>query len=138
MLLYSMEVSTPMVRNRDKSPNPNYDNIVKYYKEDKSLTYSYSPGRYDKVECVIDEDGNKYRSTYEPTSFPVRQTDHYYVVEPKYANRLDLVAYKFYHNPLLYWIIAEASNINNPLDLPVGTLLRVPDYQALYGYNSIF
>lgn len=116
---------------------PNYDDIVKYYNYNEDTTYSCNTSRYAKTVCAIDEDNNKYRATYEITDFPVRQSDHYYVVEPKYENRIDLISYKFYHNSLLYWVIAEASNIYNPFIIPVGTLLRIPDYQSLYGYKGI-
>lgn len=117
--------------------NPYSDNIIKYYDNDDSTTSSYNPSRYSKMKNVIDDEGDNYVQTYESIKFPPISSDHYYVVESKYKNRLDLVSYKFYGNPLLYWVIAEASNINNPLDIPTGTLLRIPDYQSLYGYKGI-
>ena len=118
-------------------PNPKYDNIIKYYKDNTSYEYAYKPSRYDQNNCIIDEDGDTYRATYESVTIPKKTTDHYYVVEPPYENRLDLIAYKFYKSSLLYWVIAEASDLVDPFELPVGTLLRIPDYQSLYGIQGI-
>lgn len=48
------------------------------------------------------------------------------VVRPEERDRIDLVAYRLYKNPLLWWRIASLNAILDPSNLPSGTRLRVP------------
>lgn len=61
-----------------------------------------------------------------------RDTDIYITVDSTYINRLDLVAFDFYGSVNLWYIIAMSSNISNPLDVPLGTILRIPTLSSLY------
>ena len=69
--------------------------------------------------------------------FPERSDDQYHLVEAGEENRLDLISYKFYGTALLYWVIAEASGIDDPFDVPAGITVRIPSKQALYGYKGV-
>lgn len=58
--------------------------------------------------------------------------DEYHTVVK--IDRLDLLAYKFYKDKVAdsskyWWVLADANNIQNPLDLEglVGTDIRIPD-----------
>ena len=43
------------------------------------------------------------------------------------GDRLDTLAYQYYNDSSLWWIIASANNIHNaPLGLVDGTILRIP------------
>jgi nucleoid-associated protein YgaU len=45
----------------------------------------------------------------------------------KDGDRLDLTAFRFYSNPHAWWLIAEANpEIEDPLNIPAGAVLRVP------------
>lgn len=41
-------------------------------------------------------------------------------------NRLDLVSYRIYNNPVYWWIIARYNAIINPDHVPAGTELKIP------------
>ena len=82
---------------------------------------------YEGVECL-------------PTNYLREVTfnikDQYIPVNTRYENRLDLVAYDYYNNVNLWWFIALASDIRNPLDVPEGTTLRIPPLTTLYTYQG--
>lgn len=63
---------------------------------------------------------------------PLSVNDTYYKVTPQFANRLDLIAFEFYGNSYLWWAIALASDVTNPLDVPEGSILRIPPLSTLY------
>lgn len=109
------------------------DSIIKRYKSDVN---GYTTSRYKRLNRVIDNEGDEYIESYEDLVFPKRNDDKFYEVESKYENRLDLISYKFYGTPLLYWVIAEASELVDPQIVPVGTLLRIPNRQSLYGVGG--
>lgn len=54
-------------------------------------------------------------------------TDSKYTVPSQFAGRLDLIANFFYSAPQLWWVIAGANAIVDPLVEPVsGQIIRVP------------
>ena len=61
-----------------------------------------------------------------------RTDDIYYTVPKKLENRLDTISYNFYGNVDLWWVIALASNIKNPLEVPKDTVVRIPPLQTLF------
>jgi len=46
------------------------------------------------------------------------------------SERLDILAGKLYNNAGLWWVIAAASGIGWGLQVPPGTILRIPDNLA--------
>ena len=61
------------------------------------------------------------------TDFDIR-----YKVESGDLRRLDKLAYKFYGNPLLWWVIAWANNISDPIfGFEVNQELVIPAYSAV-------
>ena len=42
------------------------------------------------------------------------------------GERLDQLAYKFYNDSSYWWVIAAASNIGWGLQVPPGTIIRIP------------
>jgi hypothetical protein len=43
------------------------------------------------------------------------------------GDRLDTLAFQYYQDPTLWWIIASANNIHDaPLGFEEGTILRIP------------
>lgn len=72
-------------------------------------------------------EGKKCQSTkYLPDISPSEE-DRVVIVDSKYENRLDLVSYDMYGTTKYYWVIAQNSGIFNPLIVPVGTRLFIPD-----------
>lgn len=68
---------------------------------------------------------------------PYTDNDIYVKVTSDYVNRLDKVAYDYYNNVSLWWVIAQASNIRNPFNIPEGTLLRIPPMSTLFRIRGI-
>ena len=68
------------------------------------------------------------KTVYAPKIYPnipLRDDDVYVATET--GDRLDTLAYEYYDDSSLWWIIAAANNIHNaPLGLKDGTILRIP------------
>lgn len=107
---------------------------IKLYKVDKTL---YPDDRYRKHRRYIDDNGKEVQETYDDVVVPEKPTDNFYEVQSGYEDRLDLIAYEYYNNENLWWVIAEASGIDDPFNVPVGTVLRIPDISTLYGLRGI-
>lgn len=114
--------------------NEYFDNIVSSYPDQSD---GYSVSRYHHLYRIKDDEGDEYIESYEAMEFPERSDDQYHLVEAGEENRLDLISYKFYGTALLYWVISEASGIDDPFDVPAGITVRIPSKQALYGYKGV-
>ena len=81
--------------------------------------------RYTNNETKNTNDGRRvYRSKIYP-QIPLSDNDIYVATET--GDRLDTLAYQYYNDSSLWWIIASANNIHNaPLGLKDGTILRIP------------
>jgi nucleoid-associated protein YgaU len=82
--------------------------------------------RYDKsVNIKKRWDGKRYFGTRLYPNIPVTSSDMYVVTNE--SDTLDNLAFKYYKNPSLWWIIAQANNIGKgKLSVPVGLQLRIP------------
>jgi phage tail protein X len=81
--------------------------------------------RYQNNQTKVTNDGRRvYRSKIYP-NIPLRDDDIYVASET--GDRLDTIAYEYYGDASLWWIIAAANNIHNaPFGLTDGTILRIP------------
>ena len=81
--------------------------------------------RYKNTEIRNTQDGRRvYRSKIYP-DIPLSDTDIYVVTETD--DRFDTLAYQYYNNASLWWIIASANNIHDaPFGITDGTILRIP------------
>lgn len=81
--------------------------------------------RYRSTEIVRDEDNKR---AYKSTIFPnIKPADNDVVFYTRWGDRLDLIAYKFYGDSTLWWIIAEANGlVNGSLWIATGTRLKIP------------
>lgn len=93
--------------------------------------------RYKRDNRLLDNDLNEYVETHRRKEIPKKDGDSFYVVTTSDEQRLDLISYKYYKTPMLWWVIAEASEIYDPFDVPIGTVLRIPDYSAIYGVGGV-
>ena len=93
--------------------------------------------RYENNETKNTNDGRLvYRSKIYP-NIPLRDDDIYVASET--GDRLDTLAYHYYKDSSLWWIIASANNIHNaPFGLKDGTILRIPQnyIQIINNYTS--
>ena len=81
--------------------------------------------RYTNNEIQKLKDGREvYRTKIYP-NIPLSDNDIYAVTQT--GDRLDTLAYQFFGDASLWWIIATANNIHNaPLGIKDGTILRIP------------
>ena len=81
--------------------------------------------RYSNNETRKTLDGRTvYQSKIYP-DIPLSDDDIYVATET--GDRLDTLAFQFYRDSTLWWIIASANNIHNaPFGFADGTVLRIP------------
>ena len=87
--------------------------------------------RYQSIPTLKDEDNKRYSST---TVYPpIKETDNDYYITVTDGDRLDNLAYKYYQDSRLWWIIARANNLGKgDLSVPIGTQIRIPfDFLAI-------
>ena len=113
-------------------------NTREFYEESKNSSKSYSD-RYKNCKILKDiETKEVLLSTREIVDIPSHPNDLYHRVKSNEVSRLDLLAHKYYSNPLLWWVIAQANDIYDPMTMLLpGTLLRIPSLEVLYGNNGI-
>ena len=59
--------------------------------------------------------------------FPSNRTK-YFMYTWQESDRIELVAYRFFKTPAVWWKIMDYNpEIGNPFDIPVGTVLRIPN-----------
>lgn len=81
--------------------------------------------RYEKISILKTEEGRRYKKTIE---YPLmeRSIDDIYIIGMQ-GDRLDNLAYKYYNDAKLWWIIARANNIGKGnLSVPIGAQIRIP------------
>ena len=71
-----------------------------------------------------------YVGTCECMEFDKKDTDSHHVVAE--SERIDLLAYRYYGDSSLWWVIADANDIANPLRLYAGQHLRIPAKSTVY------
>ncbi len=81
--------------------------------------YTQSPNRVYRRY-----DGKQVLNTTRYPRIPLSMNDIYIFATE--ADYLDTLAYKFYNDSTLWWIIAQANGIKNGLNPPVGKQLRIP------------
>jgi len=94
--------------------------------------------RYDSTTVKSRWDGKKvFNTTRYPTITP---SDSDTIVISSDADYLDSLAYKYYGDPTLYWVIALANNVGKGrLSIPPGLQLRIPANinDILVAFNSL-
>lgn len=94
--------------------------------------------RYDSTKIVKRWDGKRvYNTTYYPTISP-SETDG--IIVSNEGDYLDSLAYKYYSDPSLWWIIALANNLGKGrMSVPPGIQLRIPSNPTsiLVQFNSL-
>ena len=66
--------------------------------------------RYDNQKIIRDENGTRYLNRIEYPVIPVRDTDLF--IQGQYGKRLDNLAFEYYGDTQLWWIIARANPDN--------------------------
>jgi hypothetical protein len=95
------------------------------------------PSRYQKIPVTkLNVTGSQY---YETNIYPeIQPTNNDYYVITTAGDRLDLLAFDFYQDSSLWWVIASANALpGDSIFVPVGIQLRIPtDLQTVLNeYN---
>ena len=95
--------------------------------------------RYRKCLILKDlETGDTLLSTRCIPTITETPQDTVHTVKYNEVCRLDLLAYNYYNNALLWWVIAEANNIVDPfIEIKEGTQLRIPSIEGLYAEGGV-
>lgn len=111
------------------------------------MSYYESYKRRDSVRsnryrnCSILKDSETQETlveTRDVEEIPKHPADKFHTVQPNEVGRLDLISYRYYKNPLYWWVIAQANHIYDPIShMQSGMLLRIPTVETLYGYKGI-
>ena len=81
--------------------------------------------RYNTPFRFFDEKGKQFYPSFTYPKIQEKLSDIYII--GSYSDRLDNLAWTYYKDPTLWWIIASANNIHNaPLGFEEGTILRIP------------
>lgn len=104
--------------------------------EEIKYTTPSKESRYWNVKAFMD-DTNMFLDIPSYIDVPENPDDKYFMVTPKYVDRIDLIAAKYYNNVILWWVIAKANNLTNPLSIPLDTILRIPSISTLYGEGGL-
>lgn len=109
------------------------------YDEQNRMGASNRGSRYNNLRIITDLDTKiKFLETYERREIPESPDDYFHTVQPHEEYRLDLIAHQYYKNALLWWVIASANNMTNPLIGPKsGDIIRIPSIRTLYGNGGI-
>jgi len=94
--------------------------------------------RYEDINVVKTDEGKRYRSSVQYPRLE-RKLDDIYIIGARH-DRLDNLAFKYYEDAALWWIIARANNIGKGnLTVPIGIQLRIPqDYlEIIEEYNKL-
>jgi hypothetical protein len=81
--------------------------------------------RYKHTRIKLNRDGKRvFRPTLYP-KIPIRDSDIF--IYPKFGDRLDNLAYKYYKDVSMWWIIAKANNLDEAhIGLEVDKQIRIP------------
>lgn len=93
--------------------------------------------RYRGLKRMVNEDNMSYMESPEKIIIKESTKDIFYSVEKGYENRLDLISYKFYNTPFLWWAIATMNHIDNPMVIEAGIVLRIPAISSIYGSGGV-
>lgn len=98
-----------------------------YIKAHYLSSYSVnSDNRYKHIDTLLLHDNKLIKATMSPLDLNILPTKTY-IVSASEVNRIDLIALKFYGSSKFYWAICYMNNIADPLNIPAGTLLIIPD-----------
>lgn len=93
--------------------------------------------RYNTTRKKIDKAGIRaYSTTYYPD---ISLADDDLFINTVRGERLDNLAFKYYSDASLWWVIAKANNINGKPVLPAGQVIRIPSNitEILENFNSL-
>jgi hypothetical protein len=84
--------------------------------------------RYESTPVKFDKSGVRvYSTTYYPD---IKLSDSDIFIYPQEGQRLDTLAYKYYGDVSLWWIIAKANGVKGKVALSSDNPIRIPSNTA--------
>ena len=112
---------------------PHYFRWV-YEDEPMLLPVNYIHNSRYKNVPTLKMEGKAYHATNRLRGVVESEGDVYYTVDNNTENRLDKISLMYYNSPIYYWIIAQANQIYDTLNVPRDTVLRIPPLNSVYGH----
>ena len=83
------------------------------------------PSRYNNTKIKIGRDGKRVLKPTIYPKIPIRESDVF--IYPKFGDRLDNLAQKYYKDVSLWWIIAKANGLDEAhIGLTLDEQIRIP------------
>ena len=83
------------------------------------------PSRYNNTKMKIRRDGKRVLKPTIYPKIPIKDSDIF--IYPKFGDRLDNLAQKYYKDVSLWWIIAKANNLDEAhIGLTLDEQIRIP------------
>lgn len=105
-------------------PNPYFSKVKRTKVPDARDRYSQG--------IIYEYDGFRFHETYEKPVIDRSPGDKIHEVTMGEINNLPLISFIHYGTVKLWWLIAEANNIHDPLVLEAGTVLKIPSIADYY------
>lgn len=86
--------------------------------------------RYDRISLIKDNEGRRYQKTVRYPIIPRSEDDLYVITVDE--DSLDSLAFEYYGDPSLYWIISSA----NPENIKQGSFYVAPGTQIRIPYDT--
>ncbi len=83
------------------------------------------PSRYNNTKIKMSRDGKRVLKPTIYPKIPIKDSDIF--IYPKFGDRLDNLAHKYYKDTSLWWIIAKANGLDEAhIGLEVDKQIRIP------------
>jgi len=99
-----------------------------------NITKKFSPtSRYKDTYIYKNDDGKFYYGIWKVPKIEQQPDDISHTIKYGETLRLENLAYTYYNNKLLYWVIATANNIIDPFtELEENQVIRIPNLSYVY------
>lgn len=107
---------------------------MSYILADRSRVNLALDSRFRNTNMYQDtETGDFFWGNWGCSAIEPDESDTFHEVTSGEVNRLDLISYHEYGTVRLWWVIALANKITNPLKISAGMRLRIPSLERIYG-----
>jgi len=80
--------------------------------------------------CILFKDGSvEFLGNRQPIDTTPRFDDIFHTVAD--GERVDLIAWRYFGRPELWWVVCDYNDLFFPLDIEAGTVLRLPSREHL-------
>lgn len=91
--------------------------------------------RYGKYRQII-ENHVARTETFNQSFVDKSDNDKFHTVATEQENRLDIIANIYYNDASLWWVIALANELVDPMIIKPGSVLRIPPIISLYNLGG--